>query len=160
ELSWGLATVRFVTAFDSIWLQSELSNGAERRFLFDNLDESARPVLILTPKGKPAIERPLLSQPGLQRLAVNRQPKPREALHKFRVDLRGYFGKLEPGDYQIQVVYPRAGYRIQGLPGFTPADLRSPVHEFTVTATTLKESQHEKSAYPRVARDEKPDPFG
>lgn len=157
-LRWQLTMMEEWTDTDSIWLNSRIENQSERRFQFELLPDAARPVLTLTPEGKPAIERPLVDQPGLQRLQVNRQPAPQESLHDFRADLRTIFGKLEPGVYQCQVRFPETSFRIRGLPAFKPGRWESPPVTFVVRPSPL-DSFKKGNAYTLIVRDQPPDPL-
>src|SRR5262245_24650090 len=137
-IHWTLNIVHDVTTADSLWVESWISNHSDRPFRFDPL-EGRVPQLVLTPKGKPAVAKPMTSQPALQTLIVRRQVAPQKEFHFFRVDLRGYFGPLPAGKYEFQVLYPKEAFAIDGLPGHKAVDLKSPVMAFEVVTASLKD---------------------
>ena len=129
-----------VSTHDSILIEFRLAARSEGRACF-RFEEGEVPQLVLTPQGKKPRVQPLLPQPGLEQLLVNRRPFPEDnLLCLFRADLRAYFGKLDPGTYEIAVVFPARVYRLEGVPGFKKGELKAK-GTFTVSATTLEEAR-------------------
>ena len=157
-LRWQLSLMEELTEHDSIWLHSRIENQADQRFRFDPVPDAARPVIFLTPQGKRPQDRPLVDDAALQRLLVNRQPGPQDVVHEFRADLRAYFGKLEPGAYEVRVAFPEGSIRVQGLPGFKPRAWESPPTTLVVRETPLDKFK-KGDAYTLIVRDQPPDPL-
>jgi len=111
-----------VATQDSVWIEVMLTHRFDHPIGF-HIEPDAAPLLVLTAKGKKPQVRPLTSQPALQRLRYDTRSQDGR-LYEFRADLRGYFGKLEAGTYDIEVVFPAKGYRIEGRPGFQRVDAK------------------------------------
>jgi hypothetical protein len=149
DLRWQLSMQENVSTFDSIWLESMLMNVSKRTLTFEIDVSSAKPLLVLIPHGKEPIIRPLEPRAGLEYTIYNRKPPGAggaNTMHAFRVQLRDYFGDLEEGWYQTCVIWPAKGYSFKNLPDFKPGDLVSPIMNFHVSKTELKDS--EKRAVP------------
>ncbi|MDB5324044.1 MAG: hypothetical protein JWN40_5675 [Phycisphaerales bacterium] len=153
-MQWLVTMASQYSTYDSIWVDSRVRNNGDRRVGF-------------TKKGTVVAE--LNSTAGLPRLAsispgvglrtesVDRTPAPGDDAYAIRVDLKAYFGKLEPGTYRVRFRWPADAYLIEGLAGYAPKDLESEWHAFEVNAIDPDEVGG-PPAYVMIARNGPPDP--
>ncbi|MBX2850880.1 MAG: hypothetical protein KTR15_03940 [Phycisphaeraceae bacterium] len=146
--AWTLTMARDFTTYDAVKLTGQLMNTSDQQFVFDTGEPyEGNPKIILTPKGEDPIAIELDHRtPGIGAGSGNYKPKPGEIVRGLKVDLRLLFGRLNPGAYTLQIVYPKDHYQIAQLPGYVPADISSPTIDFVVRETKLEDA---KKAMPK-----------
>jgi hypothetical protein len=139
-LTWSVELGKNYTTVDALDVWCSLDNTSNQQLTFDSGPMGNKPVLILTPRGKEPIKVTLSQKPGFWHQYGNYMPKPGEMAQRFTVDLRLYFGMLEPGEYTFQIVYPASAYVLKDMPQFVPKAIESAVVPFTVSKTSLAEA--------------------
>jgi hypothetical protein len=139
-LTWTVRLAKEFTVFDTVEAFCGLYNSSERQFTFDTGSPDAKrtyPQLVLTRKGGQRVVAELVPKKGFWHQYGNYNPNPDEVAHSFYVDIRLYFGVLQPGEYELQAVYPAAAYKLKDFPGFEARDITSPLMSFRVSDTSL-----------------------
>jgi hypothetical protein len=91
NLRWQLSMPENVSTFDSIWVESMLTNVSGRAITFDLKENGEKPLLVLIPHGKEPIVKPLDKNTGLADSIYHRKPTAAgtaNVMHAFRADLR------------------------------------------------------------------------
>jgi len=136
-IDWALSMPVFWTNYDSVRVKSVLANNSQHALTFEMKDDSAKPILILQRKTKPAIRKTIDILRDTRSITIRRHALPGERFCEFSLDLRRHFGKLDPGTYRIRIIWPAAGFSIGNLPSYKPRRLASGIGEFWVSATSL-----------------------
>lgn len=138
QIDWTLSMVQSWTTYDSIYVESTLTNNSPHEITFKIRDAATRPKLILRSKGQPTAKKVVDLQGTAQTFSTRRHAVPGQQFCKFSLDLRKYFGKFKPGTYTLQIVWPAKGFAIGNLPSYRPTKFASGKIEFDVVATSLE----------------------
>ncbi|MCH8042743.1 MAG: hypothetical protein IID44_03400 [Planctomycetes bacterium] len=138
QIDWTLSMVQSWTTYDSIYVESTLTNNSPHEITFKIRDAATRPKLILRSKGQPTAKKVVDLQGTAQTFSTRRHAVPGQQFCKFSLDLRKYFGKFKPGTYTLQIVWPAKGFAIGNLPSYRPTKFVSGKIEFDVVATSLE----------------------
>lgn len=141
-LAWTTTMAQDFTTHDALEFNARLNNASDQQFIFETGPKLGQPILVLTPEGKDPITVVLDHQrEGFSNQSGNYKPKPGEVAHGFAVDLRLFFGALPAGNYTVEVVYPADKYEVKEFPGYKARAIHSPVIDFVIRETSLKEAQ-------------------
>lgn len=162
QVDWELSMVQCWTTYDSIYVESILTNNSPHEITFKIQDASVRPKLVLRSKGQPTVKKVVDLQGTAQTFSTRRHAVPGQQFCKFGLDLRKYFGKFKPGKYRLQIVWPAKGFTIGNLPSYRPTEFVSGKIEFDVVATSLEKiiknwGNPSQGAYLHLELEESPD---
>jgi hypothetical protein len=132
-IAWIISLASSFTDDDSIWIESRLENRSGTRILMSL--EQPITAEITFKADRRTVSLPIVDGLGLQAVSYNKYPEPSEVAHRFKADLRAYFGKLPPGEYSVQLVLAPGAYAISSASTQPAAQtLRSSAVPFNVSA--------------------------
>lgn len=136
-LRWTIRMRRNFSAVEPLPVCWTLENATERAATAV-FDDALQPRIVLTLEGHATREAAESDFRGYASRYGAIHPDAKSLVHRMDVhDFRFMFGRLEPGKYGLQLVWPAGGVRLEGERG-EARDLASPVFAFEVRATSLR----------------------
>lgn len=146
-LRWTIRMRRVYSALEPMPVQWTLENATDETATAI-FDDTIRPRVRLTRRGGETKEAAEKDYHGRAARYATIHPEAKSLVHRLDVpDFRFMFGRLEPGSYGLQLVWPAGGVRLEGE---APAVRASPVFEFEVRAASLEKAEGSNARDPRA----------
>jgi hypothetical protein len=148
-LRWTVFIAQMFAATDSIWISAELQNASDQSATLRLREGALFPEIVVHQKGGPTISRRPDFGPATTNFRFDQIVPPGKPLHSFRTDLRAWFGKLPPGEYEVHLIWEQSELDVAVDAVSSRTKLQSGTAAFKVIQVSAAEAEQALGAAPK-----------